>query len=142
MKTIDQISTNRLLKKDSQHSYSKSSSQESSFKELMHLRNNRLSIDKSIYLQTGKELENFPYSVQDSFPESEENFTSRNIGLCDPLTPIKEERFSDKYSQINSSKIKCAISMPNGERLTLDSTSSEREGGWRRGESERGAFGR
>jgi hypothetical protein len=65
VKTIGQISSNTLVKKDSQHSYSKTSSQENSFKDLMHLKKNRLSIDKSIYIQTDRDCDP-RFSVQNS----------------------------------------------------------------------------
>jgi hypothetical protein len=126
VKTIGQISSNKLVKKDSLHSYSKSSSQENSFKELMNLNKSRLSIDKSIYIQTERDCD-----PRLSFQNS--NRTLQGVGslsrnnLCGKeLTPIKEERFSDKLSEINYSKIKAVgVGFANGERFTFESTNTD-----------------
>lgn len=124
VKTIGQISSNKLMKKDSLHSYSKSSSQ-SSFKELMYLKKNRLSIDKSIYIQTDRDCDP-RFSVQNSNRTLQgENITKNNLGTTE-LTPIKEERFSDKFTEMNYSRVKTAgASFANGERFTFESTNTD-----------------
>jgi hypothetical protein len=90
VKTIDQISSNKLVKKESLHSYSKSSSQENSLKDLMHLKKNRLSIDKSIYIQTDRDCDP-RFSVQNSTRglQSEEIVTKNNLVTGNQLSPIK-----------------------------------------------------
>lgn len=51
VKSVNQLSSNTILKNHSSNSYSKASSQEHSYKELMKLtKKSRLSIDKSIYI--------------------------------------------------------------------------------------------
>lgn len=132
VRTIGQISSNKLVKKDSLHSYSKSSSQESSFKELMHIKQNRLSIDKSIYIQTDRDcdpkfaLQNSNRTLQNSNRTLQgENITRKNLA-ANELTPIKEERFSDKLTEMSYSKDKAAgISFANGERFTFESTNTD-----------------
>lgn len=92
----------------------------------MHLQKSRLSIDKSIYIQTERDCDP-RFSVQNSNRTLQgiDNLSRNNIGGKD-LTPIKEERFSDKLSEVNHSKIKVVgVSFAKGERFTFESTNTD-----------------